>query len=1538
MDPTTLSARGRLAAPNDRDDWSMVVTPIMAATQLDIDLTWDGARPYQLCLMRLDGPPVQCRDGTTGVTLGDLLLPAGTYVLEVTGRNSLTEGYRLQVTGIGAPAADREREPDDLGGSATVWDPTQVMHGRLTGADDDLYRVTIAGDPQLWTVEAKGSGIESVSWVQPDTTQLGRATSTDGTSATLADLYLLPGDHTVRVRGHDGSYSLTLTPQGGPDPNAELEPNDDLSRAESIAVDGHKTGRLANAADIDIFRFSLAATDHLTLRVEPGTGGTIGMELWSGDTRLARLLDPVAEVPVVYDALLYPGDYAIWLRPVVTSDADYRLTLERGDPFTAEPDLEPNDTPADARPVPADLVITGTGWGTRGEDDWYALGPLPSATTLSLATDGAITHVALSDGVSDLRLTPGADAGTWSSAPLAAGQPTWIRVTATGPYRIAVSGDGLIPGPSVGALAASLVLTPDVREVAGFWLDAQRVTGHLAITDHGASGQRLRLDATASAPGWRVDIATPEVTVAEGGTVEVPVVVDVPPDVSTDIPVRLTIRARDAAGDQSTASADITPRAGTPAVDPRPVWPVPDALLGGLDVASLALGAAPVAAADFVGEGLLHDGRALTGSGFSAIFRNQPITLTMDLAGDQPVPVAGFSLDPLAGDGSLARQVRSIELQLSADGTTYETVYAGDLAPDKVDQPIVLDAPVPATFARLVIHSSYGGTTGGVSLGEWKVVATPGSDPASTPRNIADPIRGGHVAWMSPQPDSIQSVQGMLTEDPAIWAPIVDLRRQLQWVVGFWQDRAAQVTEIEWVNPPASNPAIRSTSVAVEVSVEGPLGPWVPLGDWALERAGDGSVPPLILSRPTWARFIRFTMAGPQQSSSRWELPSTIRVLEAPTDATYRSILAEWGLNSPDGIHEVLVPPAATNPTGPDAGDTPADAQPLAAGQTVEGQVARHQDVDWYSVDVPPGQSVLTFRVAHSPGGGVGLTLQDASGQAVRLFGVRTEDPGITQWGARVQPGTYRVQVEQPVLSTVFAYDTSGSMAAYVPNVREALRAFVRGITPGDEAVKLIPFGGQSLAGDWADDPFILEQVVSTQVAVGASSDAEGTMAPAVKSLLARHGTRAMLVLTDAETTSYDKDTALWEQLAAARPVIFAVHVGGSADPALTTQLMQDWANSSGGHYQYAAVQSDIDQAFARMTTWLRRPARYAMSWEATDTELPLAGIRVATPLGPTGVPVPPPLGKDVGVELVLDTSGSMTKRLGTSTRIGVAKDVLTRLVNGTLPEGIPVALRTFKAKRGSCDSTLVTKLTPLDRAAMARVIGRLKIKGAKTPIGATLHVVADDLGLRPGPKVVVLVTDGKETCKGRSGRGGAATAGPGPGGDHQHRGSCARRCRAEGGDGAMGGARRRHVLRRAGPGQPCGRHHRRPSRTLPRVRHDGHGGCHRRHRRPRGPGPDGCLSHRSALGPRARVRGRRPGPRRDDRPHAGGCGPLTHRGGSVPGWRQRWPGRAAIGSRGMRAPSGGGRWRPHRSGARSPGALRYRASPRYDTPRANDG
>jgi Mg-chelatase subunit ChlD len=126
-------------------------------------------------------------------------------------------------------------------------------------------------------------------------------------------------------------------------------------------------------------------------------------------------------------------------------------------------------------------------------------------------------------------------------------------------------------------------------------------------------------------------------------------------------------------------------------------------------------------------------------------------------------------------------------------------------------------------------------------------------------------------------------------------------------------------------------------------------------------------------------------------------------------------------------------------------------------------------------------------------------------------------------------------------------------------------------------------------------------------------------------------------------------------------------------------------------------------------------------------------------------------LATDIGVELILDNSGSMLQSLGDARRIDVAKEVLTDLVAETLTPGLPVALRVFGDVPESCETSLAIPLEPLDRAtAVSQIAGITSVDGVKTPIGAALEQVAADLAEVEGPKIVVLVTDGEETCGGR--------------------------------------------------------------------------------------------------------------------------------------------------------------------------------------------
>lgn len=120
-------------------------------------------------------------------------------------------------------------------------------------------------------------------------------------------------------------------------------------------------------------------------------------------------------------------------------------------------------------------------------------------------------------------------------------------------------------------------------------------------------------------------------------------------------------------------------------------------------------------------------------------------------------------------------------------------------------------------------------------------------------------------------------------------------------------------------------------------------------------------------------------------------------------------------------------------------------------------------------------------------------------------------------------------------------------------------------------------------------------------------------------------------------------------------------------------------------------------------------------------------------------------------VELILDASGSMLQRVGGKRRIDIAKQVLTDLVQKTIPAQTPLALRVFGHKQaGSCRTDLEQPLTPLAPAKTAALIAGINaMNEAKTPIGRSLDLVAQDLQANRTERIVVLMTDGEETCDG---------------------------------------------------------------------------------------------------------------------------------------------------------------------------------------------
>ena len=119
-------------------------------------------------------------------------------------------------------------------------------------------------------------------------------------------------------------------------------------------------------------------------------------------------------------------------------------------------------------------------------------------------------------------------------------------------------------------------------------------------------------------------------------------------------------------------------------------------------------------------------------------------------------------------------------------------------------------------------------------------------------------------------------------------------------------------------------------------------------------------------------------------------------------------------------------------------------------------------------------------------------------------------------------------------------------------------------------------------------------------------------------------------------------------------------------------------------------------------------------------------------------------------VEIVLDASGSMLQRIGSQRRIDIAAHTLKQLTSTVIPAGTPFALRVFGRDAASCQTALELPLKPLDATAVDKQLKALEPKqGARTPIAASLEAVAADLRAAKGERLVILVTDGEETCGG---------------------------------------------------------------------------------------------------------------------------------------------------------------------------------------------
>lgn len=1341
---------GRFQRKGDTDYFLFELTPAAAEERLALEAAASAGKSLTFCLLNQRGETLQCRAGADKVRLEGLSLEPGEYGLSL-GRGDEGTEYTVTLAADGPHVPGIETEPNDSVALATSMPANQRIKGRIDKDDKDFFRIVVSGEPQLWRFQVVGDGVHELAYHDGSgrEAQKIRAQASQR-RITLDNLFLLPGVHYIAVNGRaDGEYTLLTRPLGPPDADAELEPNDDVTRMLPLVIGQVRTGLLSDPSDRDNYRFHLAHHDHIRLSVQPPADGAIRAQLYWDGTKTREASAPAGRA-LVLEGLFPPGDYRLEMITAQPSEAEYRLSLERLARFACPTDCEPNDNPAFARAVPPGGLIEGQ-VGEWRDEDWYALPVLDQAVGLAVETENKQTI--------DLVAQP-ADRGglAWDAAgnrytgTIPAGEQRYLRIRGQGSYALRVILDGVEAQPAAaGPSPVALELGFEARTVAAYQPYGQRVAGRLELRNGGAEATTVMLEAVTSDARWTAVLEPAELRLGAGESGRASVRVAVPDDAWADRPVRVSVRARDARGATAETFAEIAVGRDAALVAPVRHWEVPAALLGGMNVAWQALGGRWTSKEDAqLGQGLgqIFDGMAVRAEGLALRGSQQPwaYQATVELAGDAPVEVAGIVLNPL-GRTSAPSYLRRFRLALSDDGKSFRSVLAGTLEPQPRQQYFVLERPEKARYARLELIDDFTGSTGGSrGLGEWKVIARPGAVvPGGAAVNLADPALGGHVVWARPM---ISSKWDEVLLQPESTRNRVRVRagRNLEWVVGFHHNRAARITALEWQDSSDGNAAERIAAVEVSVSIDSPLGPWEPQGTWTLAGGGPKR---LALAAPTWARFVRFSTASAEREL-HLEVPGALRIFEQQADAEYRSILGEWGSDDYRAIHEALQPIAPARPFQMAAHGSRASAATLAPGKTADGRVWLGRHEHWYRLQVPAGQNTLVIRLAGEPTVRTVLALETAAGEPLPLRTIERR-ADLQRLEAVVEPGsTVYFQVAEPPRNVVFAWDTSASVGAYLPVIYSAMAAYARNLVPGRDAANLMPFGAGMLLQDWHGEPWLMQTVLNEYPRGESSSEAETTLLRASEALGRRAGAKAIVLITDAAT---NREPRVWEAFDKVRPRVFTLgldsHGAFGRYPPREQDLLQDWARVHGGLYSQLRSEGEMEVAFDRAATLLREPAPYLLTVNTEARKAPGPGtlqVRSAAVGGAGGS------GQAGGAVLfILDASGSMLQRMDGQRRIEIARQVLVEAVTKHLKPGTPVALRVFGHREpNACRSDLEISLQALDAAKATAAIRGIEARNlARTPIADSLAKVEADLGKAAGPKTIVLLTDGEETCDG---------------------------------------------------------------------------------------------------------------------------------------------------------------------------------------------
>lgn len=739
--------------------------------------------------------------------------------------------------------------------------------------------------------------------------------------------------------------------------------------------------------------------------------------------------------------------------------------------------------------------------------------------------------------------------------------------------------------------------------------------------------------------------------------------------------------------------------------------------------------------------------------GWASSDRKFPQELVFSFFNGSKAVLKGVILDTesCAGDENCIQSMpRLVDILVSeqAEDNNFTLAATSRLRP-VIGRHFIPLAGVDARFVKLVIRSNYGGIRR-TQLAEFEILEDPDAPSIlqDFPVDLLLPALGGNVVRFSSERYGHEARKITAPDTVGKYWRSADGALPQEHTFCFRGDQEALIDLVEidpGKDPDASS---RVAEVAVLLSSSSPIDDFREVARIEIPReAGIQKIP---IGRK--AKFVKlrllanhggsYTSLGKVRITEGRE-PGYVKVLQRPSSSP-----PEQSFSRLNDLQSVAVD-ADMQP-----GLSREEAPELNLGERIRSHFTEGEQRHYYRLTLTgssPG--MLDLELMGQPFLRTRLTLKNAAGDVVAEFLPKRNNSLQTTVSWYLEPGRYILETQSIPANLVLAWDVSGSMAENTDLLQQAVTGFLEKVRPS-EKLNLIAFNNEVkiLLDEFTSDREKLLAAVSGKFKAEMATRLYDAVDKGIALLEESNTTGAMVIMTDGvDMGSVLSTPDFWSRLDNNPVRLFTIGLGGEVkvrDPegGLSGEhLLRHIAEATGGSYIHASgleqlvdIYKQIADDFMAGTTYYILP-----SWN-TGT-----GMLMVEPQGEytAGMTSPP------RIELILDGSGSMKEKLDGATRMETAKQVLADLIR-QLPDEIEVALRVYghrirEGAPGDCrDTELVYPFARLDRELLLLAINKVKPLGT-TPIAYALEQVAQDFGSTAGEKTVILVTDGKEECKG---------------------------------------------------------------------------------------------------------------------------------------------------------------------------------------------